>query len=194
MRGDGAHHSGPDTRAGIAFHEGFAKFAAQALLHELWGGEANSKIERPVPYSRYALVHSLHLDDIGEVERSDEGVYRALALLIVRRLYEKTFGSKNTRLDSHPFTQPADHKGYDCPEPPGLTVWDVLKVFQANGARGWPTEWQVGNNEYGIRRFFERAADVLPALNESTKDLMLSLIDPNNTEEPLDRCVVVKRG
>jgi hypothetical protein len=178
----------------IAFHEGFAKFAAQALRHELWGGEANSNIERPVPYSRYALVHSLHLDDIDEVERSDEGVYRALALLVVRGLYKKTFGDKNSRLDNHPFTQPTDHEGYDCPEPPGLTVWDVLKVFQANGAQGWPTEWQVGNNEYGIRRFFERAADVLPALNESTKDLMLRLIDPNSTEEPLARCVVTKRG
>jgi hypothetical protein len=67
-------------------------------------------------------------------------------------------------------------------------VWDVLKVFQANPAAGWPTEWQVGNNEYGVRRFFERAADILSALDEPTKDLMLSLIDPNSTEEPLSRC------
>jgi hypothetical protein len=172
----------------IAFHEGFAKYAAQAMLHELWGGEANSTRKRPVPYARYALVHTLHLDTIDEVERSDEGVYRALAVLTARALYKKKFGDKHTRLDTNPETQPIDNDKYDCPEAPGLTVWDVLKVFQANSAAGWPTEWQVGNNEYGIRRFFERAADVLSALDEPTKDLMLSLIDPNSTEEPLSRC------
>ena len=175
----------------IAFHEGFAKYAAQALLHELWGGEANSNCDRPVPYARYALVHTLKLDTVDEVERSDEGVYRALAVLTARALYKKKFGDKNTRLDTNPFTQPIENDKYDCPEAPGLTVWDVLKVFQANSAAGWPTEWQVGNNEYGIRRFFERAADVLSALDDPTKDLMLSLIDPDNTEEPLSRCRLV---
>ena len=61
----------------------------------------------------------------------------------------------------------------------------------ATATLNWPTEWQVGNNEYGIRRFFERASDVLSALDEPTKDLMLSLIDPDNTEEPLSRCRLV---
>jgi hypothetical protein len=46
----------------------------------------------------------------------------------------------------------------------------------------------VGNNDYGVRRFFERAADVLDKLDNATKDLMLSLIDPNGTEEPQSRC------
>lgn len=36
----------------IAFQEAFAKYAEQALLHELWGGEANSNLKRPVPYAR----------------------------------------------------------------------------------------------------------------------------------------------
>jgi hypothetical protein len=71
-------------------------------------------------------------------------------------------------------------------------VYDVLKVFQANSAAGYSTEWQVGNNDYGVRRFFDRAADVLADLDVSTKDLMLSLIDPNSVEEPQDRCVLVK--
>lgn len=172
----------------IALQEGFAKYAAQALLHELWGGEANSNCKRPVPYARYALVNTLKLDTIDEVERSDEGVYRAFAVLTARALYKKKFGDKNTRLDNYPETQPIKHDKYDCPEAPGLDVWDVLKVFQANEAAGWENEWEVGNNEYGIRRFFERAADVLSALDEPTKDLMLSLIDPNSTEEPLSRC------
>jgi hypothetical protein len=74
-----------------------------------------------------------------------------------------------------------------------LTIWDVLKVFQANAAAGWPTEWQVGNNDYGVRRFFERAADVLDKLDEATEDLMLSLIDPDSTVEPQSRCKAFQR-
>jgi hypothetical protein len=46
----------------------------------------------------------------------------------------------------------------------------------------------VGNTDYGVRRFIERAADVLDKLDTATKDLMLSLIDPNSTEEPQSRC------
>jgi hypothetical protein len=46
----------------------------------------------------------------------------------------------------------------------------------------------VGNNDYGVRRFFERAADVLSGLDDATKDLMLSLIDPTSTVQPQSRC------
>jgi hypothetical protein len=72
------------------------KYAAQALLHELWGGEANSNRGRPMPYTRYALVHTLKLDTVDEVERSDEGVYRVLAVLTARALYKKKFGENMT--------------------------------------------------------------------------------------------------
>ncbi|HEU5086893.1 MAG TPA: hypothetical protein VFT99_05590 [Roseiflexaceae bacterium] len=175
-------------RRPIAFHEGFAEYAAQALLHEIWGNEPNSIRERPLPYSRNALVESLHLHTRDEVEQSDQGVFRALALLTSRALYKRRFGDKDTRLDSYPYAQAVSTPTRDCPEPPRLTIWDVLKVFQANPGAGWPTEWQVGNNDYGVVRFFERAADVLPALDEATKDLMLNLIDPNGTLEPQSRC------
>jgi hypothetical protein len=68
-----------------------------------------------------------------------------------------------------------------------VTIWDVLKVFQANSARGYSTEWQV-SNDYAVRRFFDRAAGILDNLDDATKDLMLSLIDPNSVEEPQSRC------
>jgi hypothetical protein len=183
---------GEQERRPISFHEGFAKYAAQSVLYELWGGDAGSNRSRPLQYTRYALVHSLHLDSVDEVERSDEGVYRALALLTTPSLYQLRFGDKDTSLDTNPFPQSVRHPNYECPAPPALDVWDVLKVFQANSAAGWPTEWQVGNNEYGVRRFFERAADVLSGLDDPTKDLLLSLIDPDNTEEPLARCTFVR--
>jgi hypothetical protein len=159
----------------------------------MWGDEPDSTRTRPLPYTRYAFVHDLHLDTVDEVEQNDIGVYRALCLLTSRALYARRFGTKNTRLDSDPHPEKVETAGLDCPQNPKLTIWDVLKVFQANPSKGYSTEWQVGSNDYGVRRFFERAADVLDALDESTKDLMLSLIDPNSTEEPQSRCEKVTR-
>jgi hypothetical protein len=180
-------HSQAERRP-IAFHEGFAEFAAWELLHELWGGEPNSGREKKLPYTRYALVHDLHLDTVDEVEQNDLGVYRALCLLVGRAIFARRFGDKNTRLDTNPYPEKVDTARLNCPENPRVTIWDVLKVFQANPADGYSTEWQVGNNDYGVRRFFERAADVLDNLDDATKDLMLSLIDPNSREEPQSRC------
>lgn len=175
-------------RRPIAFHEGFAEFAAWELLRVLWGGETDSTRIKQLPYTRYALVHDLHLDTVDEVEQSDVGVYRALCLLTGRALYARKFGDKNTRLESDPHPLKVTNAFVDCPDNPQVTIWDVLKVFQANPGAGYATEWQVGSNDYGVRRFFERAADVLGNLTDSTKDLLLSLIDPNSTEEPVSRC------
>lgn len=179
---------GQAERRPIAFHEGFAKFAAQELLHEIWGDEEGSRRTKPQPFTRYALLHDLHLDTVDEVELNDKGVFRSLCVLTARALYDRKWGDKNTPIsdDQQPVRVP--NALLDCPENPRVTIWDVLKVFQANADEGYATEWQVGNNDYGVRRFFERAADVLPNLDDRTKDLMLSLIDPNSTEEPQSRC------
>lgn len=179
-------HSQAERRP-IAFHEGFADFAAWELLHEVWGGESNSGREKKLPYTRYALVHDLHLDTVDEVEQNDVGVYRALCLLAGRAIFARRFGNKNTRLATDPYPEKVDTARLDCPENPRVTIWDVLKVFQANPAKGYSTEWQV-SNDYGVRRFFERAAGILTNLDDATKDLMLSLIDPNSVEEPQSRC------
>jgi hypothetical protein len=180
-------HSQAERRP-IAFHEGFAEYAAWEMLRELWGDEPNSTRTRQLPYTRYALVHDLHLDTIDEVEQNDLGVFRALCLLGGRAIYQRRFGDKNTRLSTDPHPEPVDVADLDCPPNPKLTIWDVLKVFQANPSKGYSTEWQVGSNDYGVRRFIERAADVLDKLDEPTKDLLLSLIDPNSREEPQARC------
>jgi hypothetical protein len=175
-------------RRPIAFHEGFAQFASYELLHELWGGETDSTREKRHPYTRYALFNTLKLHTLEELEQNDHGVERALYLLTSQALYTRKFGDRHTRLQSDPYPLKVSTPSLDCPEPPRLTIWDVLKIFQANPGAGWPTEWQVGNNDYGVRRFFERAADVLGQLDERTKDLLLNLIDPNSTEEPQSRC------
>jgi len=182
-------HSQEEKRP-IAFHEGFAEYAAYGLLQELWGHEPQTRFERPKAYSRYGLRVGLGIHTADEVERNDGAVYRGLALLTGRALYKKVFGSEEVRQPTADGFLPAvlDSSNLSCPEPAELSVFDVLKVFQANAAAGWPTEWQVGDNEYGLYRFFHRAADVLSGLDEGTKDLMLDLLDPDSTVEPQDRC------
>lgn len=178
----------------IAFQEGAAEFMSWEFLNELWGndGPGGSTRIKQLPYTRYALVHDFQLDTVDEVEQNDNGVFRALCLLTSRAIYARKFGNKNTRLSSDPYPAVVNTDGLSCPVMPRLTIWDVLKVFQANPAKGYSTEWQVGNNDFGVRRFFERAADILDKLDDATKDLMLSLIDPNSTEEPQSRCTPVK--
>jgi hypothetical protein len=176
-------------RPNIAFHEGFAEFASWELLYSIWGSEvksADKQIQKKLPYTRYGLVHELHLDTIDEVEQSDEGVYRALCLLVMLQLYDYQFGNKDAPLSTEPFPKRIHEDGLACPHPVSFaTIWDVLKVFQANPAKGYSTEWEVGSRDFGVRRFFERAADILDSLNDTTKNLMLSLIDPNSREEPV---------
>lgn len=181
---------GQAERRPIAFHEAFAEHASWELLYELWGPhvEPGSTRTKELPYSRYALRNELHLDTSDEVEQSDRGVHSALRLLTARDLYTLKFGTKDHRTGADPYPDTVDTTGHVCPAGPGLTIWDVLKVFQANPSKGYATEWQVGNNDYGVRRFFERAEAVLSKLDDATKDLLLSLIDPASTVQPQSRC------
>jgi hypothetical protein len=185
---------GQAERRPIAFHEGFAEFASWELLYELWGPKVQSGSTRvkKLPYSRYALVNELHLDTIDEVEQNDKGVHSALSLLAAESLYTLKLGTKNSRTDNDPEPDEVDITGHACPVSPGVTIWDVLKVFQANASKGLTTEWQVGNNDYGVRKFIERAETVLSKLDDATKDLMLSLIDPSSTVQPQSRCTSFK--
>ncbi|MGC2237179.1 MAG: carboxypeptidase-like regulatory domain-containing protein [Pyrinomonadaceae bacterium] len=180
---------GQSERLNIAFHEGFAEFAANELLWQIFGNEdksAERKIRKQLPYNRYALVHELKLDTVDEVEQSDKGVFRALCLLVMSQIYDYQFGNKDTALSTAPFPKQIHTDGLACPHPMSFaTIFDVLKVFQANPAKGYSNEWEVGGRDYGVRRFIERAGDILDNLDNTTKNLMLGLIDPNSREEPV---------
>ena len=179
---------GQSERLNVAFHEGFAEYSSWELLWQIWGSEKGSQITRKKPYSRYALVHELKLDTVDEVEQSDNGVYRALCMLTMYQLYDHNFGNKNKPLDSEPYPKLINAHGLKCPYPMSFaTIWDVLKVFQANPAKGYSNEWEVGSRDYGVRRFIERAGDILDSIDNTTKNLMLGLIDPNSQEQPIHK-------
>lgn len=176
-------------RINVAFHEGFAEFASWQLMWEMWGNESGATRDDSamrLPYTRYALTHDYRLDNVDEVEQSDNGVHRALNLLVMTDLYDHKFGTNDKRLDSDPNPKLVRTEEHDCPHRTNYaTIWDVLKVFQANSGAGYSQEWEVGRRDYGVRRFIERAGDILPNLDEITTDLMLGLIDPNSEEQPV---------
>ena len=66
-----------------------------------------------------------------------------------------------------------------------LTLWDVLRAFRADPAAGWDTDLQVGNVDYGILRFIDRAVDI-HGLGDDVRQMLKRSIDPLATDEPRD--------
>ena len=53
---------------------------------------------------------------------------------------------------------------------------------------GWSKKWEVGNSSYGVRRFFQRASDILDSFSDEARQLMLDVLDPSDTVQMVDRC------
>lgn len=183
---DGSTHSFQEKPA-IAFHEGFAEYAKDDMLHQIWG---LSKVQ---PLDRKSLRNGNRQDlpTLQHVEGSDDGVTNALHLLTTPNIYGRYFGTRTSPTPSDPYAGQLgalQTAALSCPRSPDITLWDVLKVFKAAPQKGWKTAWQVGTASYGLLRFFERAEDILDGLDEDTKSMYLSLLDAGATTEPQDRC------
>ena len=77
--------------------------------------------------------------------------------------------------------------------PDHLALWDVLRVFRANPGRGWDTDWQVGNVDYGIVRFIDRACDI-HRLGDDVRQMLKRSIDPLATDEPRDALALKEKS
>jgi hypothetical protein len=178
-----------------AFAEGFAGFASNALLHELWGLRLNR------PLNRRMVAAGLALSTLDEIESSEQGVENALRLLRCgerQGWWSHLFGTAQTypeRPDDDGDGEP-DHPGEvgvkyrldgrELPAAPHfLTLWDILRTFRANPARGWDTDLQVGNPDYGVLRFIDRAVDV-HELGEDVRAMLKRSIDPLAVQEPFE--------
>jgi hypothetical protein len=184
---DGNTHSFQEKPA-IAFHGGFAEYAKDDLLHQVWG------LSKMQPLNRRSLRNGRGQDltSFAVVEGSDDGVTNGLHLLTTPSIYTRTFGTRTSRTPtgSTAGTLTASQQaGMSCPVSPNITFWDVLRVFKPAPEANWNTAWQVGNQSYGLGRFFERAEDILAQLDPDTKTMYLSLLDASATTEPQDRCV-----
>jgi hypothetical protein len=179
---DGDTH-GFQEHAAIAFHEGFAEWAKNELMRSIWGAPAR------LPLSRAGLAR-LDLNDLTTLERNDNGVTSALHLLTTENIFglelgaatDASFGNQARRVD---------RAGLSCPEPPRVSFLDVLKVFLPSSHAEWPTAWEVGDRDYGLVRFYQRASDVLPlelGFSKTMKALYLQLLDVSSTVEPTAGC------
>ncbi len=177
---------GRQENPNIAFHEGFAQYAAEELLFHIWGQD------KRLPYNR-RFLHQKGLYDLDMIERNDFGVTSGLHLLTARGkfgFYKFLFGTSDTYPDNQNGSRVsiASMIPTGCPRSPGLDFWDVLRAFEKHPGAGWDTEWQVGKAEYGLVRFYERCCDIYDSFNKSTRDLLLDLLDPSKTVEPREAC------
>ena len=190
----------------IAFHEGFAEWAKDMLLTDIW------RLPKIRPATRQSLaVHDLN--DVATLEGNDLGVVYGLHLLASQNVGRYLFGT-STKAPSYTFppgggaasgqtmtAQPTGQGSSDdnwkgvvgqipaAPNTiasPNLTFRDVLTVFLANPGAGWPKQWQVGNSSFGLQEFYRRAEDILPGFFPNQKSMFLELLDSRLTKEPKD--------
>lgn len=178
------------------FAFGFSLFAANALMHELWG----SRLE--LPLNRRAVAEGLALSTLDEIERSEPGVQNALRLLRCDRrrgwwshLFGTALAYPDGRHDDngdgrsdHPdevgVKQRLDERQLPA-GPDHLSLWDILRTFRANPAKGWDTDLEVGNPSYGVLRFIDRAVDIHD-LGDDVRLMLRRCIDPLATDEPFE--------
>lgn len=195
---DGSTHSFQEKPA-IAFHEGFAEYAKDELLHHIWGYDKPSLLSRQglvarkrVSGDRIRGPVKTPLDTIEMVERNEDGVIQALHLLTTPDIYTRTFGTESSVPPNEDAGTVSPAPSF-CPRPPEITFWDVLSVFKPNADAGWPTAWEAKQSS-GLLRFYDRAADILQAFDQETKALYLELLDRKSTVEPQGRCGVSVSG
>ena len=118
---DGNTHSFQEKPA-IAFHEGFAEYAMDDLLHEIWG------LNRVEPFNRHSVRNrsGQALTNLKVVEGSDEGVTNALHTLTTPDIYTRTFGTRTSTTPRGSRAGTTTTTGRNCPRSPNLDLWDVL--------------------------------------------------------------------
>ena len=181
--GDQSTH-GFQESPNVAFHEGFASFARDALIHELWGDEM------PGPPTRWWLTQK-NLSSLDVLERNDDGVRYGLYWLVASHFYNRVAGIGAVNAQGIEADLVAVDR--DCPATPHIDIWDVLEVFRAHPSAGWAKDWEVGNTSFGLRRFYQRAADILPQFTEDMSLLYLRMLDATDTVEPASACSL-RRG
>ncbi len=172
----------------VAFHEGFAEWASYALQHELW----QRRLE--LPRNRFWIASDNdgpEVADMDEFERNDYCVTSALLLLINPYPYSLIFGTATHRPEGVRRFTAVDTTipvPMDCPSK-SLDLWDILLAFRGGRHANWPTDWEVGNRQFGLRRFFDRLSDIFPEkFPEETRNIFLRVLDPEGTEELIDLC------
>ena len=168
--------AGDQENPNIAFHEGFAEYAAWELMHLIWG------LPKALPYPRN--WHTTRgYTSLARIEKNWHGVKSCLRMMTAANPSELDVGVAGDGMLSYAsVTGPTT----GCPSGQLVSFFDLLRVFSPG--RGWKKEWQVGNKSYGVRRFFRRASDILDSFSDGASQLMLDVIDPSGTVQSQERC------
>lgn len=66
-----------------------------------------------------------------------------------------------------------------------LSLWNILRTFRAGPGTSWNTDLQVGNPNYSLLRFIDRAVDI-HGLGGEVRLMLRRCIDPLATDEPFE--------
>jgi hypothetical protein len=169
--------AGFQEKPNIAFHEGFAEYAAWELMHLIWG------LPKALPYSRRNLAVTRSLTTLEMVEGNWKGVVGCLRMLTASNPAQLIVGAAS---DTASGTYAVERMARNCPSGQLVSFADLLRVFSPGG--GWNSDWEVGQGSYGVRRFFRRASDILDTFSDTASQLMLDVLDPSGTTEIRSRC------
>jgi hypothetical protein len=179
-----------------AFAHGFSLFASDALFHELWA----TRLAKPL--NRRAVAAELALSTLDEIDGSEPGVENALRLLRCgerKGWWSHLFGTAQSYPDNRPDDDgdgEVDHPdevgvkfrldGRELPAGPHyLSLWDILRTYRASPAKGWDTDLEVGNPDYSVLRFIDRAVDI-NELGDDVRTMLRRCIDPLAIDEPFE--------
>ena len=70
-------------------------------------------------------------------------------------------------------------------EPHNLSLWDILRTFRANPAKGWDTDLDIENPLSSVLSFIDRAVDI-HEITEQTRQAIRQWLDPLGTGEPYE--------
>ena len=172
-----ASHNTQDARenTAVAFHAGFAEYAADAVLDELYGLTAPLAFDRDAPKAGEAGTALATLDD---AEHNDGGWTNMLRLLggtgtIQRWLIGSAADSK---IDEYTNIQMAfwTYSG------PTLDFFDVLRSFSSGGSFGSALD----DSEMNVSDFLDRFASITTGFTSADAANFSDFFDPASAVEP----------
>lgn len=154
----------------VAFHEGFAEYAAQFLLETLFGTEQTR------PLSKAGLINQ-GLDTLDLVQFKDDGWQTVFRTLALDDLSTWNFSTASTR---------AEPRGImiakTCDDVTKLGFQRLTRIFDEDASAGYTND--IHRNAMNFDDFFERAEDIVSPYDANDTDVYMQTLDPESDFEP----------
>lgn len=168
----GSTHGNIQDQSFVAFHEGFAEWAKNRLIHIIFKWNNNEYI---TPYSR-KFLRRMDVKNMQMVDKSEYAWISLFNLLITPNLQFLDINSKSD------FAEKLDvialSKNQICSSP-SLAFEDILSVFCAHEAKGYKNI--LDKSEMNLNSFLKRTADIFDNMRESHIEVIKNLLDPSQT-------------